>query len=217
MSKDTTEIHVILDRSGSMYGVVTDIIGGYNKFLAEQKAEKGKATLSLVQFDDKYEVVHEAEPLSKVPDLNAGTYVPRGTTALMDAIGRTVSDTSAKYKKTAKAKRPGKVLFLIMTDGLENASIEFSKAKVMDMLKTHEKEHGWKFVFIGASLDSLAEAGQMGMHKGNMLRSNLATGQGVGAAYAAVSSSTSAYRGASLHSAKSADFFPDKDKDNKDA
>ena len=90
MSKDTTEIHVILDRSGSMYGVVTDIIGGYNKFLTEQKAEKGKATLSLVQFDDKYETVYEGKPIK---DVQALDLTPRGSTALLDGVGKSIANT----------------------------------------------------------------------------------------------------------------------------
>jgi len=215
MSEDTTAIHVVLDRSGSMGRVTSDVIGGFNTFLKEQKAEKGKATISLAQFDNVYEVVYDSKPLSKAPDLDEKTYVPRASTALLDAVGRTISAYSAKFVKMSKAKRPGKVLFLIMTDGLENASSEYTKEQVAKLIKEHEEKNEWKFVFIGASMDSMREAQGIGMAKGNMLNANMRGSAGVQAMYSSVSSATSAYRGKSRELARSAGFFGPKDKPKK--
>lgn len=205
--KNTTAIHVVLDRSGSMSRVRSDVIGGFNTFLKEQKAEPGKATISLAQFDSVYEVVYESQPLSKAPDLDEKTYVPRASTALLDAIGRTINNVSAELKKLTLGQRPDKVLFLIMTDGLENASTEFKKDEIKRLIELNEKELDWKFVFIGASLDSMAEARDMGLASGNMMRSTLDSHEGVAASYKVMSRGTSDYRSKSLSSAKKDDFF----------
>ena len=133
--QQTIDINIVLDRSGSMEAVKEETISGFNKFLADQQNQDGDATLSLVQFDDEYEVVHDAKNLAKVPALNARTFVPRGCTALLDAIGRTIVATGARLDALSEADRPNQVLFVILTDGLENASQEFSSKKIMKMIK----------------------------------------------------------------------------------
>src|SRR5688572_4072309 len=124
---EKTEIVVVLDRSGSMSCVRTDMEGGFNEFIKKQKEVAGDCAVTLVQFDDKYEVVYEAKPLNDVPNLNL---VPRGSTALLDSLGKTINSVGYRLKNTPESKRPGRVLFLVITDGHENSSSEFKKHRI---------------------------------------------------------------------------------------
>ncbi len=137
-------------------------ISGFNEFLLAQKAAPGKASLLLAQFDHEYKVDYD-KPIAEVPDLNAETYVPRGNTALLDAIGRTVNELGANLSVMAESDRPGKVVFVIITDGRENASREFTQEKVHEMV-THQREaYQWEFMFLGANLDAFAEGPKLGI------------------------------------------------------
>ena len=136
--KDFNEIICILDRSGSMASVATDAIGGFNQFLKDQKELPGEASLTVVLFDNKYELLHENTPINDVPDLNFKTYVPRGMTALLDAIGKTIDETGKRLKNTPEDQRPEKVIVSILTDGFENASCKYDKSKIKEMI---EKGH----------------------------------------------------------------------------
>lgn len=164
--KDTklpyTHISVILDRSGSMSGLLKETIGGFNTFLKEQQAIDGKATLTLVQFDsgNPYEVIHDFMPIKEVPELTETTYVPRGYTPLLDAIGRGINDVVDKTAKMDEA--PEKIMFIIITDGQENSSHEFSKAQVKKMIddKTAEK---WDFVYLSSDFASIGDAQSYGV------------------------------------------------------
>lgn len=144
---------VILDRSGSMEACRDDTIGGFNAFLREQQAEGG--TLSLIQFDHEYMVVYPATPITAVQPLTAQTFVPRGGTALLDAIGKTIKDVDPDTRPTV----------VILTDGQENSSKEYTKAHIKDLIEQKTKE-GWTFVYLGANQDAFAEAGHLGIPAG---------------------------------------------------
>jgi len=163
MNQQLVDIVVVLDRSGSMAAGIDDTIGGFNTFLDEQKRAEGLARLTLTQFDHEYEIVYEREDIAKVPPLDRSTYVPRGRTALLDAIGRTISVVGARVASETVADQPWKVVFVIITDGQENASREFNRARVLEMIRKQEKEGGWEFVFLAANQDAIAEAGLIGI------------------------------------------------------
>jgi len=159
-----THISVILDRTGSMGEIRDDTIGGFNAFLGEQKAQKGKATLTLVQFDsqDPYEVVHRFKPIKEVPELTRETYVPRASTPLFDALGRGINDLEKSLADMVKKDRPQKIIFAVVTDGQENASREFTQAQVMKMIREKTAKEKWQFVFLSADLGAMEEAGEVG-------------------------------------------------------
>lgn len=169
MKSDFTDISVVLDRSGSMASVATDTIGGFNTFLAEQKKQPGTAKLTLAQFDDVYEIVHDGKAIADVPNLTAQTFVPRGSTALLDAIGNTINRAGARLSAMSEADRPGKVIVVILTDGQENASHEFSKHKINDMIALQRDTYKWDFVFIGANQDAIATAADIGIRQDSAL------------------------------------------------
>ena len=161
-----TEIIVITDRSGSMASIAKDVIGGYNTFLRDQKAQPGEAKLTYAQFDDKYEVVLAGVPLASAPELTDTTFVPRGGTALLDAIGRTLNEQGARIKTEQWAQL---VVVCVITDGGENSSREFSRDRVKEMTK-HAESNGWKFIFLAANQDAFAAAysfGSTGQYAGN--------------------------------------------------
>ncbi len=162
-SAEPVEIVCILDRSGSMHQLVGDTIGGYNSFLEKQRAEAGEARVTTVLFDDKYEMVGDGVPLAEVPALTDKTYYARGRTALLDAVGRTVTETFGRLAREGVCPAKRSVLFLIMTDGKENDSHEYDKATVKAMIDTATKEYHWNFVFMGANIDSVAEAAGIGI------------------------------------------------------
>jgi hypothetical protein len=125
--KDETDVTVILDRSGSMEAIQSDVIGGFNRFLRDQQHESGECRLTLVQFDDQYDVVYTARSIADAPRLMDHTFQPRGSTALLDAIGRTIDATGARLAALSESNRPDRVMLVIVTDGLENASTEYTR------------------------------------------------------------------------------------------
>lgn len=157
-----TDITVVLDRSGSMASIAGDVMGGLNTFIREQAGVEGEARFTLVQFDDKYEVVHAHVPVQDVPPLTSRTYVPRGSTALLDAIGRTIVDTGARLAMLSESDRPQTVIFAVQTDGLENASREFTREQVFQMIRHQEEKYAWQFVFLAADQNAIEEGGRMG-------------------------------------------------------
>ena len=152
-----TEIAIILDRSGSMQAIAGDAMGGFNAFLEAQRREEGEARLSLVLFDDQYEVPVKSQPLAGVPALTAATYQPRGSTALLDAIGRTIKKMTTSFAARAVEARPAKVIVAILTDGEENASSKYTQAHVSDLI-AEKRAQGWEFVFLAANQDAFATA-----------------------------------------------------------
>jgi Mg-chelatase subunit ChlD len=210
MNNDAIDITIVLDRSGSMASVREDTIGGFNSFLEEQKAVPGSATLTLVQFDDQYDVLYEGRRLQDAPLLSAQTFVPRGSTALLDAIGRTVHATGARLAAQPEHERPGKVLFVIMTDGEENASREFSRRQVFDMLTHQREKYQWEVVFIGANQDAVTTGASYGIPQANALN-YAATPAGTRRMNAALSQATSRMRGRAA--SQSAEFFEPEDRE----
>jgi len=162
-SAEPVQIICILDRSGSMRHLVGDTIGGYNSFLDKQKKEKGRAEVTTVLFDDKYEKLVDAKDIQKVPELTDKEYYARGMTALLDAVGITVTDTLGRMNKEGVCPAKRRVLFLIMTDGKENHSREYTKADVKAMIEKATEEYKWNFIFMGANIDSVSEAASIGI------------------------------------------------------
>ena len=159
--KDLTDITFILDRSGSMQDLKSDVIGGFAQFVEEQQKVGGNAVLSLVQFDDQYESVFSSMPIANVsPKLN---FQPRGMTALRDAVGRTVNAIGNRLANLPESERPSKVIIAIFTDGYENASHEFSQQQIKDMIEHQQGKYQWKFLFLGANIDSFAAAQSYGI------------------------------------------------------
>lgn len=186
MNANKTSIGVIIDRSGSMSGLVADTIGGFNTFLADQKALPGEADLTLVLFDNEYIVLHDGIKLADVPDLNTTTYVPRGGTALRDAIGRTVNVMKAKLESIPEADRPGKVIILIITDGEENGSKEYTAIQIQTLLSDVQMNHGWEVIYFGANQNAAAVGQTMNLAPDSSL-GYIADSEGTRGAYTSMS------------------------------
>jgi hypothetical protein len=191
--KNKTDITIILDRSGSMESVKSDTIGGFNSFLSEQQNVEGEAALSLVQFDDQYEVVYEDKDIHAADRLTEATFQPRGMTALLDAVGRTINAVGRRLAALPEAERPDKVLLVIMTDGFENASREFSAEKVSEMINHQRDVYRWEFMFIGANQDAILSAGAIGIPAQAAL-TYAANSEGTEIAFSMVASKIKNYR-----------------------
>jgi uncharacterized protein YegL len=167
--KNLTDITIILDRSGSMDIIKSATIEGFNSFLKDQKADEHKSIVSLVQFDDCYDILYEGKSIDRVNYLNHQTFEPRGCTALLDAIGKTIQNTKKRLKNTSKKKKPTNVLIAIITDGEENASTHFTRKEIFKIILKREEKNGWKFVFIAANQDAILEAKKIGIHRNSAL------------------------------------------------
>jgi hypothetical protein len=166
MKSGYTHIAVVLDRSGSMSLCADDTVGGFNAFVAEQKKAEGEATMTLTQFDTEYEIVYDFKNIQDVPKL---TFVPRGNTALLDAIGRTIQTVGHSLELKPEAERPEKVIFVIITDGKENSSREFKKDQINQLIKTQTDVYKWEFVYLGANQDAIQEGSALGVLLTNAL------------------------------------------------
>jgi uncharacterized protein YegL len=166
MNKNLTEIIFLLDRSGSMSGLEKDTIGGFNSFIERQCKLDGETWLTTVLFDDEYEVLWNGVNAKKVR-LTESEYYVRGTTALLDAVGKTILDVGHRLSKTAEENRPGSVIFVITTDGMENASSEFTYKKVKELINHQQERYSWEFIFMGANIDAAEEAMSLGINKDN--------------------------------------------------
>lgn len=160
-----TELVFILDKSGSMVGLESDTIGGFNAMLQKQKALEGECRITTVLFDNRYELLHDRIDIRAVSSMTEKEYQVGGTTALLDAIGRTVQKLVSVQKNTAKEYRADRVLFVIITDGQENASREYSSDRVKEMIQLEKEKYGWEFVFLGANIDAVETAGQLGISR----------------------------------------------------
>ena len=160
---NSTEIVFILDRSGSMHGLENDTIGGYNSLLEKQKLEEGSARVTTVLFDDEVETLHDRIDIRAISPLTQKDYFVRGCTALLDAIGSTIERIANVQKHTAAEYRANNVLFVITTDGLENASHHYSAKHVRDMIQRQKERYGWEFLFLGANIDAAKEAARFGI------------------------------------------------------
>jgi len=161
MNKDLTEIAFVLDRSGSMSSHLKAAIDGFNNFLREQKDSPGHARFTLILFDDHYEVACASVPIREVVDLDQSSFVPRGSTALLDAIGRTIDELGARLAATPEQDRPGQVIVAILTDGEENSSLQFSLASISARIAHQRDVYNWQFFFLGADQDAIATAAAM--------------------------------------------------------
>lgn len=165
MSKGYTEIVYILDRSGSMGGLEADTIGGFNSMMEKQKKTGEKAVVSIVLFDDECKVLHDRISIDRVEKMTDEDYYVRGCTALLDAVGGAIHHIGNVHKYARPEDRPEKTIFVITTDGMENASSRYSYDKVQKMVKRQQKKYGWEFIFIGANIDAYAEAQRFGIRK----------------------------------------------------
>ena len=167
MNTNLTEIAFVLDRSGSMSQCMDSTIEGFNAFLAEQKKQAGLARFTLTLFDDRYEVPYLSIPISEVTDLSERTFVPRGTTALLDAVCQTIDHLGERLAAQPEGNRAGQVIVAIMTDGLENASQKFTWKDVSDRIQHQSEVYKWIFLFLGASQDAIATAAKMSIAASN--------------------------------------------------
>lgn len=186
MNPNLTEIAYILDRSGSMQPLQEAAIAGFNDFLRCQLDVPGDARLTLVLFDDEYLVPIAARPVEEVPRLNARIYIPRGSTALLDAIGETIDTLGRRLAATPEPERPGKVIVVIFTDGQENASRQYRWKDIADRIRHQRARYNWEFLFLGANQDAIATAARMDLDR-HSASAMAATPDGLHAAKKAVS------------------------------
>lgn len=193
MKKDLTELVFILDKSGSMAGLEKDTIGGFNSLLKKQKKEEGDARITTVLFDNNYEVLHDRKSIQEVNPITKKEYFVAGTTALLDAVGRTINRIGKAMDKISEQDKPGKVMFVIITDGRENASKEFDYKQIEAMIDHQQTKYAWEFLFLGANIDAIATASQLGIREDNAVDYN-ADSDGVDCLYCCISSAVSQYR-----------------------
>ena len=172
MKKNLTEIVFILDRSGSMGGLEKDTIGGYNSLIERQKKEEGEAYISTVLFDDVSEVLHDRVSLNTIKPMTDKEYYVRGCTALLDALGGAIHHIGNVHKYAREEDRPEKTLFIITTDGQENSSRHYTYEKVRKMVERQKEKYGWEFLFLGANIDAIAEAGRFGIREDRAVNYN---------------------------------------------
>jgi uncharacterized protein YegL len=165
MKKNLTEIVFILDRSGSMSGLEDDTIGGFNAMIQQQKREPGEAVVSTVLFDNECQVIHDRLDLQKVEPMTRKEYYVRGCTALLDAVGSAIHHIGNIHKYAREEDRPEKTLFVITTDGMENASHKYSYDRLKAMIQRQKEKYGWEFIFLGANIDAAKEAARFGIDK----------------------------------------------------
>ena len=160
MRTDLTDITMVIDRSGSMQSIRSDAEGGVNSFIEQQRNEPGETLLTLVQFDAKYDFVERGTPISQVKPYQL---VPRGSTALLDAVGRAINETGARLSAMPESDRPALVVFVIVTDGQENSSREFQRSQIRQMIEHQQSAYNWQFTFLAANQDAFAEGAAMGI------------------------------------------------------
>ncbi len=186
MKKNWTELVFILDRSGSMAGLEGDTIGGFNAMLDKQRDEPGKALVSTVLFDNESVVIHDRLPLGRVPRLTEKEYFVRGCTALLDAVGGAIHHIGNVHKYARAEDRPEKTLFVITTDGMENASRRCTYEQVKRMIERQKEKYGWEFLFLGANIDAAKEAARFGIRP-DYAANYHADSKGTGVVYETVS------------------------------
>lgn len=163
MKKGLTELVFILDRSGSMGGLESDTIGGFNSMINKQKEEPGEALITTVLFDDRYEVIHDRFKVDMIRPLTQKEYYARGCTALLDAVGRTIDKIDRIQTYLPEEEKAEKVIFVITTDGLENSSREYSYNRLQKMIEHQKETYNWEFIFLGANMDAVSEAKKFGI------------------------------------------------------
>jgi hypothetical protein len=195
-------VAALLDRSGSMNSIADDTRGGFDSFIAKEREQDGESVVTLAQFDDRYELVYSSQPIAEVPPL---VLQPRGRTALYDAIGRLITDVGVSLSALSEDRRPGSVTVLVMTDGHENASHEWTNSAVRKLIEQQERDYQWDFVFLGSNIDAVDVGTDLGFAPDKSM-TYVSTTVGVTAAFDSVSSYQSRKRGAVLGSPPVAGF-----------
>lgn len=193
MKKGLTELVFIIDRSGSMGGLEGDTIGGFNTMLKEQQAVEGEAFVTTVLFDDQYELLHDRIDIKAISPLNEHDYTVWGSTALLDSVGKTIHKIRRVQKSTAEDYWAEKVLFVIITDGAENASRKYTAEQIKALIQHQREKHGWEFIFIGANMDAVVEAGRIGI-AADRARNYIADSVGTSTVYSDISKMSTAFR-----------------------
>jgi uncharacterized protein YegL len=193
MKENLTEIVTILDHSGSMANLTGDTIGGYNNFISEQKKLPGEAVLTTVLFNNGYTVLHDGIPIQNAKPITTDEYRAEGSTALLDAIGKTVNKIGTKLHNTEEQNRPSKVIVLIVTDGEENSSKEFTHEQIKEMVKRQQDIYSWQFLFFGANIDSFDVGQSIGVNI-KYTADFSANGVGVHRLYNVINCATTSYR-----------------------
>ncbi|MFA7673526.1 MAG: vWA domain-containing protein [Clostridia bacterium] len=193
MKKGLTELVFILDKSGSMGGLETDTIGGYNSMLAKQQALEGECYITTVLFDNKYELLHDRIDIKAVSAITFKQYTVGGSTALLDAIGITINKIGNVQKHTADDYRAEKVMFIIITDGQENSSHEYTSDKVKALIEQQKTKYGWEFLFLGANIDAVETASRFGIAS-NRAQNYHADSKGVKLNYFMMSNAVASFR-----------------------
>ena len=195
MKKNLTELVFILDRSGSMAGLEDDTIGGFNAMIERQKGEPGEAIVSTVLFDNRSKVIHDRLPLGRVPALTRKEYYVRGCTALLDAVGGAIHHIGNVHKYAREEDRPERTLFVITTDGMENASRAYDYRRVKALIERQKERYGWEFLFLGANIDAAKEAARFGITADRAANYH-ADHEGTNVIYEAVSETVCSFRAA---------------------
>ena len=170
MKKGLTEMVFILDRSGSMYGLEEDTLGGFNSMIEKQRKVDGEAYVSTILFNDEQAVIHDRVDLKEVKKMTQEEYYTCGTTALLDALGGAIHHIANVHRYAREEDRPEKTIFVVMTDGLENASRRYTYEKVKNMISKEQEKYGWEFLFLGANMDAVALAGRVGIRQDRAVR-----------------------------------------------
>jgi len=193
MKTNITELVFILDKSGSMSGLESDTIGGYNAMLKKQQKEPGEAIVTTVLFDDNYELLHDRINIKGIRPITEKEYFVGGSTALLDAMGKTIHKIGNAQRYTSDEQRADKVMFVITTDGMENASREYNHEKIKKMVEYQKEKYGWEFIFLGANIDATSTAAKFGIGSDRAANYN-ADGEGTRLNYEAVSNVVSELR-----------------------
>jgi len=195
MTTNLPELVVILDRSGSMGGLESETIGGFNSMLAKQQAEPGECRITTVLFDHEYEVLHDRIDIKAVRPITEREYFVRGNTALLDPVGRTISKIGGVQKNTAEDYRAEKVMFVLTTDGMENASHEFTYNQVKALIERQKSKYGWEFIFLGANIDTVDVADRFGIAR-NRAQNFHNDSKGIALNYSVLSETVTSFRAA---------------------
>ncbi len=193
MKKDLTEIVFILDRSGSMAGLESDTVGGFNAMIQRQKNEPGEALVSTILFSNESSILHDRVDIREIAPMTDRDYFASGCTALLDAIGQAVQHISKIHKYAREEDRPEKTMFVITTDGMENASRHYSYRRIKDMIELQKEKYGWEFLFLGANIDASHEAACLGIDHDKAVNYH-ADSEGTGVIYESVCEAISQVR-----------------------
>lgn len=189
--KNLTEIIFIIDKSGSMQPLVDDTIGGFNGFVDSQRELDGDAYLTTVLFSTDFSKLHDHIDIREIPAMDKKQYIPGGMTAMLDAVGFTIDEVQKRIDNTPVEERPDNILCVITTDGMENASNTYSKTKIQQMIEHQTKGHGWQFIFLGANMDAVQEAADIGIHTAATYAANSI---GTKAVYDSINCAATSYR-----------------------